>query len=92
MPSIEPVEVLRDGAPGEVKSVGLPFQPAIWPADHGQRGVVDRRVGESVLAEHLGGDALADLREVAGVGEQAQVGVRVHVDESRGEHDRPPAR
>ena len=83
---VEPVEVLGDAAPGEVEIGRVAVPAGDLPADHVKRGIVDRRVGDSVLADHLGGHALADLREVAGIGEQAQVGMRVHVDESRREH------
>ena len=84
---IEPVEVLGHGAPGEVQVRRVTVPSGDLAADHVQRGVVDRRVGDSVLTDDLGGDSLADLREVAGVGEQPQVGVGVHVDEPRRQHD-----
>src|SRR5690606_4987743 len=43
--------------------------------------------GAAVLAGHLGGHALADLAVGAGVAEQAQVGVRVDVDEAGAERE-----
>ncbi len=82
-PLIEPVEILRDAAPGEVQVRRIAVPAGDLAADHGQRGIVDRRVGDSVLADDLGGHALTDLREVAGVGEQPQIGMGVQIDESR---------
>ena len=48
--------------------------------------VVDRRVGQAVLAEHLQRHALGHLRQVVGLGQDLEVGVRVHVDEPGREH------
>ena len=70
---IEPVEILGDAAPGEVQIAWVAVPTSDLSADDVKRGIVDRRVGDSVLADHLGGHTLADLREVAGIGEQAQV-------------------
>ena len=64
------------------KSSGSPFQPAIWRRTRGPGRVVDRGERQTVLAEHLQRDALADLRGVVRVRQDLQVGVRVHVDEA----------
>jgi hypothetical protein len=47
---------------------------------------VKRRVGQAVDADHLGRHALADLRLVMRIGEDREPGVRVEVDETRGDH------
>ena len=50
----------------------------------------ERRVGAAVDADDLGRDPLPDLGLVAGLGEDDQAGVRVHVDEAGA--DDPPGR
>ena len=87
MPAVEPVEVLPDGAPGEVEVLRVAVPAGDLPAEHGQRVVVDRRVGQAVLAEHLGRHPLADLGQVVGLQQDLQVGVGVHVDEAGREHE-----
>ena len=85
--TVEPVEVLPDGAPGEVevRRIGVPAGDLL--AEHGQRVVVDRRVGQAVLAQQLGRHPLADLGQVVGLQQDLQVGVGVHVDETGCEHE-----
>ena len=84
--TVQPVEVLphRAPVPVEVVRVGVPAGDLL--ADAVQGGLVDGCVGQAVLAEQFRGDALAELGVVVGVDQQLQVGVRVHVDESRAEH------
>ena len=45
-----------------------------------------RSIGQAVHSQGLGGYALADLGLMVGVGEQLQVGMRVHIDEARADH------
>ena len=49
---------------------------------------VRRREAEAAVADHLGGDALEDLRARVGVDGQREVAVRMHVDEA-GSDDLP---
>jgi hypothetical protein len=51
---------------------------------------MEGRVGAAIDADDLGRDALPDLGLVAGLGEDDQAGVRVHVDEAGA--DDPPRR
>ncbi len=94
-PLVDPVEVLADRAPGEVHVVRAAV-PGGDGLPHLRRGrLVDRRVAEPVLSEHLQGAALAELGEVVVVGQDRQLGVGVHVDEAGRAHqaarvDAPP--
>jgi hypothetical protein len=80
---IEAVEVLTDGTPREVEIDRIAVPPGDLLTKHGQRGIVDRGIGEPVLSEELGGDALTDLCQMIGVEQDLQVRMGVHVDESR---------
>ncbi|MGX1492289.1 hypothetical protein RKD41_004548 [Streptomyces tendae] len=85
---VEAVQVLADRPPVEVDVVARAV-PAGDRAPHlAQRAVVDGRVRQPVLAQHLQGDALGGLGAVVGVPQQRQIAVRVHVDEAGGE-DQP---
>jgi len=79
---IEPVEVLTDGPPGEVEVGRVAVPAGDLSADLRQHRIVHRCVAQPVLAEHLGRHALADLGEMIWRGEDLQVGVGVHVDET----------
>ena len=59
---IEPVEILGDAAPGEVQIAWVAVPTGDLSADDVKRGIVDRRVRDSVLADHLGGRTLADSK------------------------------
>ncbi len=80
-------EVLADRLPREVHARGQVEGEALHL---GAELIRDRGGGEAAVADHLGGDALADLRLGAPVVPEAPVGVRVHVDEAGG--DGAPAR
>ena len=83
---IEPVEISGHVGPGEVEVVRLPVPAGDLAPYGGPGGVVDRRERQPVLAEHLQRDALADLGRVVRIRQDLQVGVRMHVDEPRREH------
>ena len=94
---VERVQVVGHRSASRGSSSGSPFQPAIWVLRARRRDLVRRGVGESVLAEHLAGDALAHLGEMIMVDQDLQVRVGVQVDEARRQHasvgpDRPPGR
>ena len=87
-----PAEVVRHRSPREVHA----GRQGEGEAAHLLAELVgDGRGGESAIADHLGGDALADLGLGAAITPEAPVGMRVHVDEARrdgeaGGVNRPP--
>lgn len=78
---VDTVQVLTDAAPCVVQ-VGGAVPGGDLLADRFDGVVGDGGVSESVLAQDLKGDALADLGLVGGVCEEGEVGVGVHVDEA----------
>ena len=80
--AIEPVEVLGDAPPAPVELRWI-VVPARELESHLREHLVgDRCVRETVLADHVAGDALVHLHLVRRVGEQLDVRVRVHVGEA----------
>ena len=78
----------------EIIRHAAPAHPSGRSAVHGgqvhqqllQRSGRRRRVRKPVHPQAFGGDALADLRVVIRLREQFQVGVRMHVDETRADY------
>jgi len=62
-----------DAAPGEVQIARVAVPSGDLPSDDVERDIVDRCVRNPVLTDHFGGHALADLRKVSRIGEQAQI-------------------
>lgn len=83
--TVESGEILGNRSPGEVQIDGIAVPPGDLSPDDVQRRIVDGRVRDAVLSDHLGGDTLADLGEVPRIGQQPQIGVRMHVDEAGGQ-------
>ena len=95
-PRVQRVQVVGHPRPAEAE-----LRVAVPAGQLGPQGpcrdLVRRGEGESVLAEHLAGDALAHLGEMIVVDQDLHIGVGVQVDEARRQHppvrpDRPPRR
>ena len=78
---VDRCEQVLHGAPRHLRRHAVPSRDL--RRDDGRSGIVERRIAETVLTEHLGGDALPDLGVVRGPAQHRQLTVRVHVDEAR---------
>ena len=80
--AVEEVEVLGDGRPGALQR-RIALDARVHPEQPPQvLRVVERRVGEAVDTDYLGGDALVHLGHVLRIGQQHQARVAVNVDEA----------
>ena len=80
--AVEQVQVLGDGRPGaRQRRVALDARVHSEQPPEVLR-VVERRVGEAVDTDYLGGDALVHLGHVLRVGQQHQARVAVNIDEA----------
>ena len=79
--ALKEIEKRRDGRPlGSIGRASVDGGEVV----HEVRAVGGRDggVGEAVLPQRLGGDALADFRLVAGIRQEREVGVRMHIYEA----------
>ena len=82
---VEARQVARDGIP-VVGDIGLSVEPRVQLDERLEiRTARERRVAVAIDPDDLGRDPLADLRLVAGLGEDDQPAVAVQVDEPGGD-------
>ena len=95
-PAVQRIQVVGHARPAE-RELRITVPAGQLPPQQRRRDLVRRGVGESVLAEHLAGDALAHLGEMIMVDQDLDIGVGVQVDEPGRQHpsvrpDHPPGR
>src|SRR5262249_2945828 len=78
---------LLDGV--EVAGQAVPFDALAAGGGAARAELALERAGRPALAEHLGGDALANLALGVAVLQKEIIGVRVHVDEPGRDHQPP---
>ena len=84
---VDAVEISADGTPAPAETGRVAVPPGQLPPQLPERVGVVRGVAQAVLPEHFEGHALRGLRQVLRIGEHGEVGVGVHVDETRREHE-----
>jgi len=59
--AVEPLQVFGDAAPVPVEARRVVVPALDLAAQLDERRIVDRGIAEAILAEHFGGDALAEF-------------------------------
>ena len=80
--TVEEIQVVGQGGPVAVE-IRQPIPGGQLFGQDFPRLRCDRRQSQPVMSDHIGGHALIELALVSGIDQRLQIGMRVHVDETR---------